>query len=43
LSSISRSGFGTAEIDFLIEEISPAGDDPDDEIPPGEAGVRFSP
>jgi hypothetical protein len=33
----------TAEINFLIEEISLAGDDPDDEILPGEAGVRFSP
>jgi len=43
LSSISRSGFETAQIDFLIEEISPGGDDPDDEILPGEAGVRFSP
>jgi hypothetical protein len=38
-----KSGFETAEIDLLIEEISPAGDDPDDEIPPGEAGIRFSP
>jgi hypothetical protein len=38
-----RSEFETAEIDLLIEEISPAGDDPDDEIPSGEAGIRFSP
>jgi len=43
LSSISRSGFETAEIDILIEEILPAGYDLNAEIPPGKAGVRFSP